>query len=68
MNRSELCALSFSGSKDSMLALDRAVRANQQVDYLVTMYDAISECVRFHGVPIALIQALTAPRDINRTA
>jgi diphthine-ammonia ligase len=57
MNRSELCALSFSGGKDSMLTLDRAVRTNQHVDYLVTMYDAVSERVRFHGVPIALIQA-----------
>ena len=50
-------ALSFSGGKDSMLALDRAVRAGRQVRFLVTMYDAESERVRFHGVPITLIQA-----------
>jgi len=53
----EQSALSFSGGKDSMLALDRAVRAGRQIDYLLTMYDALSERVRFHGVPIALIQA-----------
>lgn len=57
MHRSERCALSFSGGKDSLLALDRAVRANRHVDYLVTLYDAMSERVRFHGVPLALIQA-----------
>ena len=40
-----------------MLALDRAVRAGRHVNYLVTIYDAASERVRFHGIPIALIQA-----------
>ncbi len=50
-------ALRFSGGKDSMLALDRTVRSGQQVSYLVTMYDEVSERVRFHGVRISLIQA-----------
>ncbi len=54
---SEQYALSFSGGKDSMLALDRAVRSCRQVSYLVTMYDEVSERVRFHGVPLTLIQA-----------
>ncbi len=53
----EQCGLSFSGGKDSILALDRVMRAGQRVDYLVTMYDAASERVRFHGVPITHIQA-----------
>lgn len=53
----EHCALSFSGGKDSVLALDRATRQGFQVDFLVTMYDEASQRVRFHGVPIALIQA-----------
>ncbi len=57
MVQDERCALSFSGGKDSMLALDRALRQGFQVDFLVTMYDEASERVRFHGVPIALIQA-----------
>jgi diphthine-ammonia ligase len=51
------CALSFSGGKDSVLALDRAIRQGLSVEYLVTMYDAASQRVRFHGVPIALLHA-----------
>ena len=57
MEQVERCALSFSGGKDSMLALDRALRQGLQIDFLVTMYDEASQRVRFHGVPIALIQA-----------
>jgi len=53
----ERCALSFSGGKDSFLALDRACRAGYRVDYLVTLYDEESQRVRFHGVPIDAIQA-----------
>lgn len=55
--RVERCALSFSGGKDSILALDRALRQGLQVDFLVTMYDEASRRVRFHGVPLELIQA-----------
>ncbi|HEU5229729.1 MAG TPA: hypothetical protein VFU49_18060 [Ktedonobacteraceae bacterium] len=50
-------ALSFSGGKDSILALDRMTRAGRRINYLVTMYDAATERVRFHGVPITHIQA-----------
>jgi len=57
MEHRQRCALSFSGGKDSFLALDRAIRQGLSVDYLVTMYDEASQRVRFHGVPIALIQA-----------
>ena len=45
----ERCALSFSGGKDSVLALDRAIRQGLAVDFLVTMYDEDSQRVRFHG-------------------
>jgi diphthamide synthase (EF-2-diphthine--ammonia ligase) len=45
MLQDERCALSFSGGKDSMLALDRALRQGFQVDFLVTMYDEASERV-----------------------
>jgi diphthine-ammonia ligase len=55
--QTERCALSFSGGKDSMLALDRAVRQGLQVDYLFTLYEATNNRVRFHGVHIDLIQA-----------
>ena len=51
------CALSFSGGKDSMLALDRALKAGARVEYLLTLYDEASQRVRFHNVPIVLIQA-----------
>jgi uncharacterized protein (TIGR00290 family) len=47
----------FSGGKDSMLALDRAVRAGLRIDWLVTLYDAASERVRFHAVPVAVMRA-----------
>lgn len=57
MEDTERCALSFSGGKDSVLALDRAFRQGLRVDVLVTMYDEASQQVRFHGVPITLIQA-----------
>lgn len=57
MTQHEHYALSFSGGKDSMLALDRAVRSGLRVEYLVTLFDEASQRVRFHGVPIALIQA-----------
>jgi diphthamide synthase (EF-2-diphthine--ammonia ligase) len=35
----------------------RSFQRGFQVDLLVTMYDEASQCVRFHGVPIELIQA-----------
>lgn len=57
MEQVERCVVSFSGGKDSLLALDRAKQQGLQVDFLVTMYDEASQRVRFHGVPIALIQA-----------
>lgn len=53
-------ALCSSGGKDSMLALDRAQRQGYQVAHLVTLYDAPSRRVRFHGVPIALLHAQAA--------
>ena len=57
MGALERCALSFSGGKDSTLALDRAIRQGLQVELLVTLYDEASQRVRFHGVPLVLIQA-----------
>src|SRR5690348_11849589 len=51
------CAVCFSGGKDSMLALDRAVRGGRRIRRLVTLYDTATERVRFHAVPIAVMQA-----------
>jgi diphthamide synthase (EF-2-diphthine--ammonia ligase) len=53
----ERYALCCSGGKDSVLALDRAIRAGLQVDRLMTLYDERSARVRFHGVPIAVMRA-----------
>ncbi|HZU13654.1 MAG TPA: diphthine--ammonia ligase [Chloroflexota bacterium] len=50
-------ALSFSGGKDSTLALHRAVRQGLDVACLFTIYEGSSERVRFHGVRPSLIQA-----------
>src|SRR5262249_37931585 len=60
------------GGKDSMLALDRAIRQGYQVRRLVTFYDAASGRVRFHGVPVeamqAQAQALSIPSTLAPTA
>ncbi len=58
------CALSFSGGKDSMFALDRAARRGWPVRYLLNLYDAASRRVRFHGVRQELIQAQADALDI----
>ena len=50
-------AVSWSGGKDSCLALDRAVRAGLDVRYLVTLYDSISGRVRFHGTRPSVLEA-----------
>jgi diphthine-ammonia ligase len=50
-------AVSFSGGKDSMLALDRALRLGLRVSRLVTLYDDASKRVRFHGVPVEVMRA-----------
>lgn len=55
--REKSCALSFSGGKDSTLALDRAIRQGWPVKYLVNLYDQASQRVRFHGIRKELLQA-----------
>ncbi len=54
------CALAFSGGKDSMLALDRLQRAGYTITSLVTLYDGATGRVRFHGTPLAVMQAQAA--------
>lgn len=49
-------ALSWSGGKDSTLALDRALRQGLRVERLFNLYDAVSERVAFHGVRAAMIR------------
>ncbi len=50
-------ALSFSGGKDSTLALDRAVRQGLDVAYLFNIFEGSSGRVRFHGIQAPLIAA-----------
>lgn len=52
-----ICALSWSGGKDAMLALDRAARDGLDVRYLFNIYEGTTGLVRFHGVPAELIAA-----------
>ena len=48
---------SWSGGKDSMLALHRALDAGVQVEALLAMFDETGTRTRSHGVPRALMQA-----------
>src|SRR5947208_3472479 len=49
-------SMSWSGGKDSALALDRAVRAGLDVRYLCTLYDPATGRVRFHGTPVPVLE------------
>ncbi len=57
-------AVSFSGGKDSMLALDRARRDGLDVAYLFNIYEGVSGRVRFHGTRAPLIAAQAASLGI----
>jgi uncharacterized protein (TIGR00290 family) len=61
---SDRYALSYSGGKDSTLALDRAVRQGRQVAYLFNIFEGVSGRVRFHGVPAHLLAAQAASLGI----
>jgi len=50
-------ALSFSGGKDSTLALDRALHQGLDVAYLFNIFEGLSGRVRFHGIRAPLIAA-----------
>ncbi len=54
-NKKSFC--SWSGGKDSCLALNRARRNGFDVKILLTMFDEIEDRSRSHAVPHALIQA-----------
>lgn len=51
---------SFSGGKDSCLALYLARQAGFTVDTLITMMDETGQFSRSHGVPLAVMQAQAA--------
>ena len=52
-----LALASFSGGKDSMLAVQRARAAGVQVCWLLAMLEEGGQRLRSHGVPLALLQA-----------
>jgi uncharacterized protein (TIGR00290 family) len=54
-NKKAFC--SWSGGKDSCLALNRAWQNSFDVKYLLTMFDETADRSRSHAVPHALIQA-----------
>lgn len=70
-------ALSWSGGKDSTLALDRAVRQGLQVRCLLNIYEGSTGRVRFHGIrrdliiaqaralELELLQRPTGPEDFE---
>ncbi len=58
-------ALSWSGGKDSTLALDRAHRQGLHVQYLFNIYDGASGRVRFHGVRKEMLAAQAESLDLE---
>ena len=54
---STLALASFSGGKDSMLAVHRARADGLQVRWLLAMLEETGQRLRSHGVPLALLQA-----------
>ena len=54
---STLALASFSGGKDSMLALHRARAEGLQVRWLLAMLEETGQRLRSHGVPLALLHA-----------
>jgi uncharacterized protein (TIGR00290 family) len=57
MQSSARAFVSWSGGKDSMLALRRALEAGARVDALLAMFDESGERSRSHAIPRPLMQA-----------
>jgi len=55
MNRKAFC--SWSGGKDSCLALDRAIKNGYQISRLLTMFDETGERSRSHAVSLEVMRA-----------
>ena len=62
-NKKAFC--SWSGGKDSCLALQRALRSGYDVEILLTMFDETEDRSRSHAVPLKLIQAQAAALGIE---
>jgi uncharacterized protein (TIGR00290 family) len=57
-------AHSWSGGKDSALALELAIEGGAQPGALLTMMDESGERSRSHGLPLAVLQAQAAALDL----
>ena len=55
MNQKAFC--SWSGGKDSCLALNRAIKNNYEVKHLLTMFDETGERSRSHAVSLEVMRA-----------
>lgn len=62
-NKKAFC--SWSGGKDSCLALQRALQSGYDVKVLLTMFDETEDRSRSHAVPLKLIQAQAAALGIE---
>lgn len=62
-NKKAFC--SWSGGKDSCLALDRALQNGYDVKFLLTMFDETENRSRSHAVPRELIQAQADALDLE---
>ncbi len=58
------CVLSFSGGKDSHLALHRVLAQGWHVRALLTTYDSQAECSCFHAIPKPVLTALSQCLDM----
>lgn len=63
MSKKAFC--SWSGGKDSCLALQRALRDDYDVKLLLTMFDEIEDRSRSHAIPFNLIEAQAAALGIE---
>lgn len=58
----------WSGGKDSALALARCRRRSIDVRWLVTVHDDVTERVRFHATPVAIIARQAAAAALDHIA
>ncbi len=55
MNQKAFC--SWSGGKDSCLALNRAIKNGYRITHLLTMFDETGERVRSHSISGEMMRA-----------
>ncbi len=63
MNRKAFC--SWSGGKDSCLALSRAIKNDYEITHLLTMFDESGTRSRSHAVPLEVMRAQAASLNLK---